>query len=176
MAASAARLTELVRPEVAAVGYDLEALTVTAAGKRSVVRVIVDKDGGVTLDDVADVSRTISDVLDRVDLSDPSLLGATYVLEVSSPGVDRPLTEPRHWRRNVRRLVTAVLREGPPVTGRLVAADDDGVTLEVEGSTRVLPHAGLVRGEVQVEFSRKDEPPLEDELDEDEDEDEEDAR
>jgi ribosome maturation factor RimP len=73
-------------------------------------------------------------------------------------------------------LVTAVLREGPPVTGRLVAADDDGVTLEVEGSTRVLPHAGLVRGEVQVEFSRKDEPPLEDELDEDEDEDEEDAR
>ena len=175
MAASAARLTELVRPEVAAVGYDLEALTVTAAGRRSVVRVIVDKDGGVTLDDVADVSRTISDVLDRLDESDPSLLGATYVLEVSSPGVDRPLTEPRHWRRNVRRLVRAVPREGQPVTGRLVAADDGGVTLEVDGLARVLPHAGLVRGEVQVEFARKDEPLLEDELDDD-DEDPEDAR
>ena len=169
MAASAARLSELVRPEVAAVGYDLEALTVTAAGKRSVVRVIVDKDGGVTLDDVADVSRTISDVLDRVDEDDPSLLGTTYVLEVSSPGVDRPLTEPRHWRRNVRRLVTAVAREGSPVTGRLVAADDDAVTLEVDGQERLLPLVGLVRGEVQVEFARKGEPVTDDLDDADDD-------
>ena len=164
MAASAARLSELVRPEVAAVGYDLEALTVTAAGKRSVVRVIVDKDGGVTLDDVADVSRTISDVLDRVDEDDPALLGTTYVLEVSSPGVDRPLTEPRHWRRNVRRLVTAVPREGSPVTGRLVAADEVAATLDVDGEERVLSLEGLVRGEVQVEFARKGEP-VSDDLD-----------
>jgi ribosome maturation factor RimP len=175
MAASAARLTELVRPEVAAVGYDLEALTVTSAGKR----IIVDKDGGVTLDDVADVSRTISDVLDRVDESDPSLLSTTYVLEVSSPGVDRPLTEPRHWRRNLRRLVRAVPREGQPVTGRLLAADDDGVTLDVDGTPVELPHSGLVRGEVQVEFARKDEPgddDLELENGPDDDEDPEDAR
>lgn len=156
MAASAARLSELVRPEVAGIGYDLEDLTVTAAGKRSVVRVVVDKDGGVTLDDVADVSRTVSDVLDRLDESDPALLGATYVLEVSSPGVDRPLTEPRHWRRNVRRLVTVTLREGAPVAGRLVAADEDGVTLDVEGCEQRLPYTGVVRGNVQVEFSRKD--------------------
>ena len=179
MAASAARLTELVRPEVAAVGYDLEALTVTAAGKRSVVRVIVDKDGGVTLDDVADVSRAISDVLDRVDESDPSLLSTTYVLEVSSPGVDRPLTEPRHWRRNVRRLVRAVPREGQPVTGRLLAADTDGVTLDVDGAPAALKHSDLVRGEVQVEFARKDDPGDDDlEADDgpDDDEDPEDAR
>jgi ribosome maturation factor RimP len=179
MAASAARLTELVRPEVAAVGYDLEALTVTAAGKRSVVRVIVDKDGGVTLDDVADVSRTISDVLDRVDESDPSLLSTTYVLEVSSPGVDRPLTEPRHWRRNVRRLVRAVPRDGQPLTGRLLAADDDGVTLDVDGVPVALKHSDLVRGEVQVEFARKDDPGDDDlEADDgpDDDEDPEDAR
>ncbi len=156
MAASAARLSELVRPDVAGIGYDLEDLTVTAAGKRSVVRVVVDKDGGVTLDDVADVSRTISDVLDRLDESDPALLGATYVLEVSSPGVDRPLTESRHWRRNVRRLVTVTLREGAPVTGRLVAAGEDGVSLDVEGCEQRLPYAGLVRGNVQVEFGRKD--------------------
>ena len=157
MAASAARLSELVAPEVASVGYDLEDLTVTAAGKRSVVRVVVDKDGGVTLDDVADVSRTISDVLDRVDESEPGLLGATYVLEVSSPGVDRPLTEPRHWRRNVRRLVIATLREGAPVTGRITAADDDAVTLGVDGTERRLPYDEVVRGNVQVEFGRKDE-------------------
>ena len=158
MAASAARLSELVAPEVAAVGYDLEDLTVTAAGKRSVVRVVVDKDGGVTLDDIADVSRTISDVLDRVDESEPNLLGATYVLEVSSPGVDRPLTEPRHWRRNVRRLVIATLREGSPVTGRIAAADDQAVTLDVDGQERRLPYDEVVRGNVQVEFGRKDEP------------------
>ena len=175
MAASVARLTELVRPEVAAVGYDLEALTVTAAGKRSVVRVIVDKDGGVSLDDVADVSRAISDVLDRVDEDDPSLLSTTYVLEVSSPGVDRPLTEPRHWRRNIGRLVTAVPREGQPVTGRLAGADDATVTLDVDGDQRVLPLADLVRGEVQVEFARKGEPVADDDLAEHDDL-EEDAR
>jgi ribosome maturation factor RimP len=157
MAASAARLSELVRPEVAAVGYDLEDLTVTAAGKRSVVRVVVDKDGGVTLDDVADVSRTISEVLDRVDESEPGLFGTTYVLEVSSPGVDRPLTEPRHWRRNVGRLVTATLREGEPVTGRVASADDDTVTLDVAGAEQRLAYSDVVRGNVQVEFARKDE-------------------
>ena len=157
MAASAARLSELVRPEVAAVGYDLEDLTVTAAGKRSVVRVVVDKDGGVTLDDVADVSRTISEVLDRFDESEPGLFGTTYVLEVSSPGVDRPLPEPRHWRRTVGRLVTATLREGEPVTGRVVSADDDAVTLDVDGTERPLAFAEVVRGTVQVEFARKSE-------------------
>ncbi len=166
MAASAARLSELVRPELAAVGYDLEDLTVTAAGKRSVVRVVVDKDGGVTLDDVADVSRVISDALDAAEEQDPSLLGATYVLEVSSPGVDRPLTEPRHWRRNVRRLVVATLREGPAVTGRITAADDAAVTLDVDGAEQRLPYDGLVRGNVQVEFGRKDELPDDDDQEE----------
>ena len=156
MTASAARLEEHLRPELTAVGYDLEGLTVAAAGKRSVVRVVVDKDGGVTLDDVADVSRTISDVLDRVDEQEPGLLGASYVLEVSSPGVDRPLTEPRHWRRNVRRLVTATLREGAPVTGRVLSADDDAVTLDVDGTPQRLPYTDVVRGSVQVEFGRKD--------------------
>ena len=156
MAASAARLRALIAPDVHAQGYDLEDVAVTAAGKRSVVRVVVDKDGGVTLDDVADISRTIGDVLDRADENEPGLLGASYVLEVSSPGVDRPLTEPRHWRRNARRLVKATLREGDPVTGRVVAADDHEVTLDVDGEQRTLPFEDVVRGNVQVEFGRKD--------------------
>lgn len=163
MAASAARLRELVAPEVAATGYDLEDLTVTAAGRRSVVRVVVDKDGGVTLDDIADVSRTVSDVLDRLDETAPEVLAATYVLEVSSPGVDRPLTEPRHWRRNVKRLVVATLREGDPVTGRVLSADEDTVTLDVDGSAQRLAYADLVRGSVQVEFGRRTEDEEEDE-------------
>ena len=154
MTASAGRLTALAAPVVESTGYDLEDLSVTAAGKRSVVRVVVDKDGGVTLDDVADVSRALGQALDAADEAEPGLLGASYVLEVSSPGVDRPLTEVRHWRRNAGRLVTAVRRSGADVTGRVVSADESGITLDVGGTQQVLPLADVVRGAVQVEFSR----------------------
>ena len=165
---ASSHLTEVLTPLVAAAGYDLEDLRVSAAGKRSVVRVVVDKDGGVTLDDVADISRVVSDALDVEDEADPTLLGTSYVLEVSSPGVDRPLTQPRHWRRNAGRLVTATLREGAPVTGRISAADDDAVTLDVAGAPRVLPYADVVKGLVQVEFIRAAEPDADD-LTDDED-------
>ena len=154
--AHAARLIELVTPAVTAAGYDLEGLTVTAAGRRSVVRVVVDKDGGVTLDDVADVSRALGEALDAADEAEPALLGPSYVLEVSSPGVDRPLTAPRHWQRATTRLVTAVLVEGGEVTGRVSAADERAVVLDVDGAERTLAYAELVRGTVQVEFARKD--------------------
>ena len=148
------RVLALLEPVVSGAGYDLEDLTVSAAGKRSVVRVLVDKDGGVTLDDVADVSRLVSEALDAADEQDPTLLGTSYVLEVSSPGVDRPLTESRHWRRNVGRLVAASLRDGSTVEGRITAAGDEGVTLDEQ---RLLPWDEVARGAVQVEFNRKDE-------------------
>jgi ribosome maturation factor RimP len=159
MTASAARLSELLAPAISAAGADLEDLSVSKAGKRSVVRVLVDRDGGVSLDDVADLSRVVSDALDALDAldeQDPQALGPSYVLEVSSPGVDRPLTEPRPWRRNVSRLVPATLRDGSTATGRVTAADDDAVTLDVDGTERVLPYGDVARGAVQVEFSRKD--------------------
>ena len=145
------RVRALLEPVVERAGYDLEDLTVSAAGKRSVVRVLVDKDGGVTLDDVADVSRVVSDALDQADEQDPTLLGTSYVLEVSSPGVDRPLTAPRHWRRNVGRLVRVALRDGGTEEGRLAAADDRAVTLD---GGQVLAYETVARGSVQVEFSR----------------------
>jgi ribosome maturation factor RimP len=166
------RVLALLEPVVSGAGYDLEDLTVSAAGKRSVVRVLVDKDGGVTLDDVADVSRLVSEALDAADEQDPTLLGATYVLEVSSPGVDRPLTAPRHWRRNVGRRVSVVVRDGSTADGRITASDDAGVTLDGE---RVLRWAEVARGLVQVEFNRKDEAPgdvddlEDDDLDEEDD-------
>jgi ribosome maturation factor RimP len=150
------RLVALLEPVVAAAGLDLEEVTVTAAGRRSVVRVAVDRDGGVSLDDVADVSRVVSDALDELDAAEPGLLGTSYVLEVTSPGVDRPLTAPRHWRRSSGRLVKAVLREGGDVTGRVLEADgavDGGVVLDVDGSRRVVLYADVRRGTVQVEFS-----------------------
>jgi ribosome maturation factor RimP len=157
MTASAARLSELLAPVVETTGADLENVDVSKAGKRSVVRVVVDRDGGVSMDDVADVSRAVSDALDQLDEADPGALGPSYVLEVTSPGVDRPLTAPRHWRRNVNRRVTVVLTEGPNVTGRITAADDEKVVLDVDGTERALSLTEIVRGTVQVEFSRKDE-------------------
>lgn len=156
-AATAARLSELLGPILAPTGADLEAVDVSKAGKRSVVRVVVDRDGGVSLDDVADVSRVISDALDQLDEAEPGALGPSYVLEVTSPGVDRPLTAARHWRRNVSRLVTVALRDGPNVTGRIVSANDDALVLDVDGTSRTLALGDVLRGTVQVEFSRKGE-------------------
>lgn len=144
-------LQAAIEPIVTAAGYDLESLHVTAVGRRSVVKVVVDGDDGIHLDDVAMLSRTIAVALDE---SDP--LGAVpYTLEVTSPGVDRPLTEPRHWRRAVGRLV-AVAVAGRPIEGRIVAADADGVDLEASGEQVRFALADLGPGRVQVEFSRKD--------------------
>jgi ribosome maturation factor RimP len=148
-------LLDQLAPLVAEAGYDLEDVSVTAAGRRSLVRVTVDADGGIDLDAVAVVSRLISDALDA-DASNPGsprALSGAYVLEVSSPGVDRPLTEPRHWRRAAGRLVTAVAA-GQPLTGRIEAVDDAGVTFDVDGTTRQVSWAELGRGKVQVEFNR----------------------
>jgi ribosome maturation factor RimP len=154
-----------IEPVVGAAGYDLEELVVTPAGRRSVVRVVVDREGGVTLDDIAEISRTVSEVLDA---NDDGMGRTPYVLEVSSPGVDRPLTGPRHWRRNTGRLVTVPV--GPAgqtteVTGRVTAVDDAGVILAVEAqgkpgakkrppTPRQVPWAELGNGRVQVEFGR----------------------
>ena len=156
-AGTAARLSQVLAPVVEKSGADLENVDVSKAGKRSVVRVVVDRDGGVSMDDVADVSRAVSEALDALDEAEPGILGPSYVLEVTSPGVDRPLTQPRHWRRNVGRLVTVALREGATVTGRITGADDDELVLDIDGTERILPLPDVVRGTVQVEFSRKGE-------------------
>jgi ribosome maturation factor RimP len=161
------RLAGWIEPVVAGAGYDLEELVVTPAGRRSVVRVVVDRDQGVTLDDIAEVSRAVSEVLDA---NDDGMGRTPYVLEVTSPGVDRPLTEPRHWRRNIGRLVTVAV--GPvaargEVTGRITAVGDTGVDLAVEApgkpgakkrppTPRQVPWADLGPGRVQVEFGRAD--------------------
>ena len=149
-AVSRQRVRDAVEPAVAAAGFDLEDVEVVAAGRRSVVRVVVDHDGGVDLDAVAEVSRIVSDALDASDAT-----GATpYTLEVTSPGVDRPLTEARHWRRAIGRLVAVPVRDAGTVTGRVCAADDGSVTFDVDGAERVLALDALGPGRVQVEFNR----------------------
>lgn len=151
---SRARLVQLLTPAVEATGHDLEDLTVSPAGKRRVVRVLVDSDGGITLDDVAAVSRAVSDVLDAAEVDEPALLGGAYVLEVSSPGIDRPLTTPRHWHRNVSRLVKVALADGSTLTGRVLESDDAQVVLDVDGVQRTLVMAEITSGSVQVEFNK----------------------
>jgi ribosome maturation factor RimP len=146
-----AALMRLLEPVVAGAGFDLEDVIVTPAGKRRQVRVVVDADGGVSLDGVADVSQEISRALDESD----AMGSGPYVLEVTSPGVDRPLTRPRHWRRAVGRLVRATLAEGEQVTGRVTGADDTAVVLDTDGQERRLGYEELTRGLVQVEFNRR---------------------
>lgn len=154
MSTPADRLRRLLSPVVEAAGCDLEDVSVAAAGRRSVVRVLVDRDGGVDLDAVAEISRLVSAALDDADTAEPGLLGGAYTLEVGSPGVSRPLTEPRHWRRNIGRLVIASLTDGTSLTGRVAAADDERVVLVVDGAPRPVELDRLRRGVVQVEFAR----------------------
>ncbi len=152
------QLTRLLEPVVHAMDMDLEGIRVTSAGRRRVLRVFVDSDGGVSLDDIALASRELSIKLDNsAEMGDQP-----YTLEVSSPGVDRPLTQPRHWRRAAGRLVVAPLKvestalhDGNGVAtaeGRITRWSELGVTLERDGVTREYQYAELGPGRVQVEF------------------------
>ena len=141
----------LLAPAVRDNGLDLEDLEVQPAGRRRLLHVIVDRDGGVSLDDVAAVSTAVSGLLDATD----AMGGTAYVLEVTSPGVDRPLTEPRHWRRARGRVVAVPVRDAGELVGRVLDADDDGVRLDVQGVARSMVWDDIGRGRVQVEFSRR---------------------
>lgn len=158
---------ELIRSAVtgpvAQLGLLVEDLGVTRAGRRQVVRVAVDRDldalaladdrtpvPPLSLDEVADATRVVSDALDRLD----ALGEAPYVLEVSSPGVDRPLTQPRHLRRNVGRLVVLTPSEGDPVTGRILAVGPAQVILDTDQGELALPLGRVRSARVQVEFAR----------------------
>ncbi|MET9798059.1 ribosome maturation factor RimP [Nocardiopsis alba] len=145
------RIVELLEPVLAEAGLDLEAVELTPAGKRRVLRVIVDSDKGVDLDTVGEVSQEVNEALDASDVMGE----LPYVLEVTSPGVDRPLTLPRHWRRSRGRLVKVSLVEGGNLTGRVIESDDQGVILDVKGRTRVLAYDTIAKAKVEVEFRRE---------------------
>jgi ribosome maturation factor RimP len=146
-----AELSLLLTDPLSGLGLDLEAVELTPAGNRRVLRVAVDKDGGVTMDDVATATKEISAKLD-----DSDVLGQQpYTLEVTSRGVDRALTLPRHWRRNADRLVRVELVAGDEITGRIGASDQEGVTLDVDGVERTIAYLDVARAKVQIEFNRR---------------------
>ena len=145
-------LAEVLIAPLAELGLDVEAVELTPAGRRRLLRVAVDKDGGVTMDDIASATKEVSHLLDHSDVMGEH----PYTLEVTSPGTDRPLTLPRHWRRNQSRLVKVTTTDGSSVEGRVLSSDELGTTLDVDGTEQTLSFADIAKARIQIEFNRKD--------------------
>ncbi|MCX6463637.1 MAG: ribosome maturation factor RimP [Pseudonocardiales bacterium] len=139
----------VLEPLVRAAGFELDQLDVRAAGRRHTVKLVVDGDSGVGLDDIARLSRAAAAELEQHE----HLIAGSYTLEVTSPGVDRPLTLPRHWRRAHLRLVEIRPTDGEPFTARVGPAGEDAVTvLLADGQLREVAYADVAHASVQVEF------------------------
>lgn len=147
------KIRQRIEPLVHASGLDLEEVELTPAGRRSILRVIVDGDQ-ITLDDVAALSREISTLID----TDPVFGEKSITLEVSSRGVDSPLTLPRHWRRKIGRLVSVTRNDGEKVSGRITAASETEATLEEKGAAVVVALADVKKARIEVEFNRPEQP------------------
>jgi ribosome maturation factor RimP len=142
------QIFELVDPIVNSAGLVLEEVQVQSPGKHRFVTIIVDSETGLNLDQVTDASRLIGEALDTA-----NFMGETpYNLEVTSPGVDRPLTAPRHWRKNIDRLVKVTKIDGEVFKARILAVDEDNVTLD----NGQINYADIKRAIIEVEFNRKD--------------------
>lgn len=152
------QVRELLDGEFTRAGYEIENVVIDGGARPPRITVVVDGDRPLDLDTVASLSRSASEQLDRIE---ESVDAAAYVLEVTSPGVDRPLTTAKHYRRARGRKVELTLSDGSLLTGRVGALTADGkaVSLVVrEGaraaySVRELPLEGIVKAVVQVEFS-----------------------
>jgi ribosome maturation factor RimP len=149
----ARNLTELLNPAVTRAGFILEDVTVTPVGKRRLVSVVVDcENRNPSLDEVTVVSKEVSSILDSY-----SLMGdMPFTLEVTTPGVDRPLTELRHWRKNVGRLVKITPVTGEKYVARIIAINPRDVVLESQGKEINVPFADITRAQIEIEFNRKE--------------------
>jgi ribosome maturation factor RimP len=152
------RLAEVLEPAVAPLGLDLEAVELSNAGRRRLLRVIVDADvddagtAGLTLDRLSEATRVVSQALDAAD----AMGEQPYTLEVTSPGVDRPLTAPRHWRRNIGRKVAVTASDQKRRTGRIRTVGEESVTLDVGGTEVEVRYDDIAKALVQVEFNRRE--------------------
>jgi ribosome maturation factor RimP len=150
------QISELVTPAVSDLGFYLEDVHIATPGSHRIVTCIVDGDASLNLDQVTSVSRVISELLDEA-----AFMGETpFTLEVTSPGVDRPLTQPRHFAKNVDRLLKVIKLDGSEITGRILSNTDHDVTLTVsvkkETTEQTVPLADVKRAVVEIEFNRKD--------------------
>ena len=150
------QISELVTPAVSDQGFYLEDVHVATPGSHRIVTCIVDGDASLNLDQVTTVSRVISELLDEA-----AFMGETpFTLEVTSPGVDRPLTQPRHFAKNIDRLLKIVKLDGSEVAGRILSNTDHDVTLTVtvkkETIEQTVSLSEIKRAVVEIEFNRKD--------------------
>ena len=150
------QISELVTPAVSDLGFYLEDVHVATPGSHRIVTCVVDGDASLNLDQVTSVSRVISELLDEA-----VFMGETpFTLEVTSPGVDRPLTQPRHFAKNVDRLLKIIKLDGSEITGRILSNSDHDVTLTVavkkETLEQTISLADIKRAVVEIEFNRKD--------------------
>jgi ribosome maturation factor RimP len=156
---SQTQVIELLDGEFARAGYEIEDVVIDARTRPPRITVIADGDNGLDLDTAATLSRSASALLDGLDS-----IGDHYVLEVSSPGVDRPLTSAKHFRRARGRKVEVVLSDGSQLTGRVGETNEDTVALVVRAgrdwAIREISVGDVVKAVVQVEFS----PPAQAEL------------
>lgn len=142
------QIFELVDPLVKSAGLVLEEVQVQTPGKHRFVTIIVDSESGLNLDQVTEISRTLSEALD----SAPFMGEQPYTLEVTSPGIDRPLTAPRHWRKNLDRLVKVTKNDGEVFKARILSATDTEVVLD----NGPISYSDIKRAIVEVEFNRKE--------------------
>jgi ribosome maturation factor RimP len=149
-------ITDLISPAVTEAGFFLEEVLIASHGSHRIVTCVVDGPTPLNLDQVTVASRVISELLDTAEI-----MGETpFTLEVTSPGVDRPLTQPRHWTKNLTRLIKVTLSDGAVITGRLTEFDEVNTKLVENIKGRIKEHtvafADIKRAVVEIEFNRKD--------------------
>jgi len=139
-------ISDAVTPALSALGFYLEDVTITSAGRRSMLTVIVDGDTHLSLDQVTSATKAIGEIVESIQ----SLGETPFTLEVTSPGLDRPLTKPRHWRKNIDRLVKVVLLDGKEIKGRIKAASENTATVDESE----INFADIKRANLEVEFKQ----------------------
>jgi len=137
----------VITPAIESLGFYIEDITITSAGKRSMLTVIVDGDTHLSLDQVTVATKAISEIVENL----PTLGNNPFTLEVTSPGLDRPLTKPRHWRKNQDRLIKIVLTDGKEVNGRIKDSTETSVTVD----DQTINFTDIKRATLEVEFKKE---------------------
>ncbi|MEY3165881.1 MAG: hypothetical protein RLZZ291_398 [Actinomycetota bacterium] len=146
-------LTELLGPVITRAGFVLEEITVTPIGKRRLVAVVIDReDANPSLDEVTVVSKEVSAILDNY-----SQMGEMpFTLEVTTPGIDKPLALPRHWKKNIGRLVKITPKQGEKYVARIQGFADNQITLELKNQNLIVSLSDIAKAQIEVEFNRKE--------------------
>ena len=140
------QVAAVITPAIQALGFYVEDISITSAGRRSMLTVIVDGDTHLSLDQVTVATKAISEIVENL----PTLGNNPFTLEVTSPGLDRPLTKPRHWRKNKDRLIKIVFNDGKEVTGRIKDSTESDVTVDEQN----IKFADIKRATLEIEFKQ----------------------